>query len=248
MSYFNLSVWDIALLTIIPVQATLLAYIHRPQMKAILSIIPLPFTLATLSLGRPIDGTNIAGILLLIVFIHSVRIITYSFRFHVIFAIVFAACAYCLAGSLLARVVPHTDMMFWIITVVSFFLGIILNVLTPNIEEPGHRSPIPVLLKWFIITCVVFVLIIIKKQLLGFMTLFPMVGVVASYEMRFSLWTYCRNVHFFIIAAIPMMIAIRLTQERFGLGTALVFGWVVLLIIAVPFYMVTWKKTVLETS
>ena len=248
MSYFNLSVWDIALLTIIPVQATILAYIHRPQMKAILSIIPLPFTLATLSLGRPIDATNIAGILLLIFFIHSVRIITYSLRFHVIVAIVFAACVYCLAGSLLAEVVPHTDMMFWIITVMSFVLGIILNVLTPNIEEPGHRRPIPVLLKWFIIMCVVFMLIIIKKHLLGFMTLFPMVGVVASYEMRFSLWTYCRSVHFFIIAAIPMMIAIRLTQERFGLETALVFGWAALLIVAVPFYIITWNKKAIEAS
>ena len=80
------------------------------------------------------------------------------------------------------------------------------------------------------------------------MTLFPMVGVVATYEMRFSLWTYCRNVHFFIIASMPMMIAIRLTQARFGLETALVFGWAALLIIAVPFYMITWKKTAGEAS
>ena len=228
--------WDVALLIIIPAYATVMAYIFKPQAKAVFSIVPIPFTLATLSLGRPVDTTNAAGILLLVVFVHSVRILSSRAHVHILPSIVISSLGYCGIGSILAGVIPHTEKAFWLTIVPCFLLGILLFLLSPGIDEPGYRSPLPVPLKWIVITLVVFILIVIKKYLLGFMTVFPMVGVIAAYELRHSLWTYCRNIHVFVVAGSPMMMAIRLSQYQLGLGAALFVGWAVLLLIAVPVY------------
>ncbi|MBN1293046.1 MAG: hypothetical protein JXB48_14490 [Candidatus Latescibacteria bacterium] len=236
------TIWDVALLTVIPLQATIMAYIYRPQIKAILSIIPLPFTLATLSLGLPIDGTNVAGLLLIMFFVHSVRIMNYKFHIHIIISIFLASFSYCLFGSLLAPIIPHSNRVFWILLSISFLTGGILHIMTPQKIETGHRSPMPVMLKWIVITGVIFVLIVIKKNLQGFMTVFPMVGVVASYELRHSLWVYCRNIQLFVLLAAPMMLVIHATQQKFGLGMAIAAGWITLLIVAVPVYMIILRK------
>ena len=238
----NFNRWDIALLIIIPIQATIMAYIYHPRLKGIISIIPLPFTLATLSLGRRLDSTNAAGILLVMFYVHSVRLLSNRLRVPIVAAIVLSASGYCFLSSLLVKIIPENDTTFWTLITFSFIIGIALNIFSHGKEESGYRSPLPVAVKWLVITCVIFILIIIKKHLLGFMTLFPMVGVVAAYELRYSLWTYCRNVHIFILAGSPMMMTMYLTQERFGMGAALAAGWVVLLLIAIPAYTVMFNR------
>jgi len=70
----------------------------------------------------------------------------------------------------------------------------------------------------------------LKHQLGGFMTTFPMVGVVAAYESRHSLWTIVRRIPWVMLLMTLMMVVCRLTQERFGLAAALALSWPVLLV------------------
>ena len=72
-------------------------------------------------------------------------------------------------------------------------------------------------------------LLAIKQQLGGFTTMFPMVGVVASYESRHSLWTIVRRIAWLLVLMAPMMAAIRLWQDRVGVPWALVLAWPVML-------------------
>ena len=100
--------------------------------------------------------------------------------------------------------------------------------------EPGHRSPLPVWIKFPVIAGVIVVLVLSKQLLLGFMTMFPMVGVVTAYEARHSLWTICRQMPVLMMASAPMMAVCRLTEDRIGLGGGLALGWCVFLAILIP--------------
>ncbi len=44
------------------------------------------------------------------------------------------------------------------------------------------------------------------------------------------------------MAGSPMMMAIRLTQDKFGLAKSLLIGWAVLLLIAIPVYIFKTKR------
>ena len=92
-------------------------------------------------------------------------------------------------GALVARRLPDHDAAFWLAASGCALLGAGLLWRLPQRDEPGHRSPLPVYLKVPIILMVVATLILIKGWLRGFVTVFPMVGVIAAYEARNSLWT-----------------------------------------------------------
>ncbi|MCK5806070.1 MAG: hypothetical protein KAI66_24775 [Lentisphaeria bacterium] len=51
----------------------------------------------------------------------------------------------------------------------------------PHREEPGHRSPMSVWAKYLVVLATIALLLTLKSRLGGFMTLFPMVGVVTAY-------------------------------------------------------------------
>ncbi len=76
----NFSPWDIVLVVVVTVQAAALAYMRQPRMKAFLLSLPLPFTIMALAMNRPIDATNVMGLILLLLFTHAVRIIHQNFR------------------------------------------------------------------------------------------------------------------------------------------------------------------------
>jgi len=57
--------WDIILIVVVSITGTFAAYIPHPKWKAFLLLIPIPFTLAVLALGRPIDATNMSALLVL---------------------------------------------------------------------------------------------------------------------------------------------------------------------------------------
>ena len=72
---------------------------------------------------------------------------------------------------------------------------------------------------------------LIKQHLGGFMTMFPMVGVVAAYESRNSLWTIVRRIPWVILIMTPTLAVIRLTQARVGLPAALALAWPLVLVL-----------------
>jgi hypothetical protein len=70
----------------------------------------------------------------------------------------------------------------------------------------------------------------IKHMLAGFTTVFPMVGVVAAYESRYSLWTIVRRMAWLLILMPPMMATVRLLQPHVGMAFALLLSWPVILV------------------
>lgn len=231
MSFFgiNFIFQDIALIAVVSAQSTVLAYLHDPKWKAFLLTIPLPGTFAILSVGRPIDITNIAGLVLLLFYTHGVRILNWRFKIPIVFAIAISAAAYCLIGVFLAEILPKTEMAFWAMSVFVLVMALLFDRLLPPRNEPGHRSQLPVGMKLLIIIAVITGLIVIKKQLTGFMTVFPMVGLIAGYECRHSLWTVCRQIPIAMLAILPMFAIMRLTQPFLGYVWSLAPGWIVFL-------------------
>jgi len=65
--------WDIALVAVVSGQCTLIAYLHAPRATAFMLTLPIPFTLATLALGEPVDVTHAAGLVLFLGYANAVR-------------------------------------------------------------------------------------------------------------------------------------------------------------------------------
>jgi len=232
--------WDYALLSVVSLQATAIAYLHRPKFKVLLMGLPLPFTLATLALGDRLNVTHISGLMALLLYTHGVRLLHYNARVPIVAAIAVSAAGYSIIGTCMAGVLPVTAAAFWIAAGLGLGVAFALFAATPHREEPGHRTPLPIWMKLPIVASVIFMLIVAKHILSGFMTLFPMVGVIAAYEARRSLWAVCRQIHALALAFVPMAITIWLVQGRVGLGRALVAGWAVYLLVLVPLSWRMW--------
>ena len=104
--------WDLALLAIVSTQATLLAYVRHPKWKALIMVLPIPFTLASLSLGTPVNTTHVAALNLLLAYTHAVRLLHARAGVPIIPAIALSAAGYCGAGALLREVLPLTPAAF----------------------------------------------------------------------------------------------------------------------------------------
>ena len=66
----------------------------------------------------------------------------------------------------------------------------------------------------------------IKNGLQGFAAFFPLLSVIAGYEMRASLWTLARPVPVLMMTMTPMLIVTHLLQPTYGLGIGLAAGWI----------------------
>lgn len=232
--WVTLGTWDVVLIIAVSLQATALAYLGHPRWKAFLLSLPVPFTVASLSLNTRVDVTNVAGLPLLMAYTCGVYALHRRLRVPIILSIVVCAAGYCAVASLLAPRLPTTEAAFWGLSVAVLAMGAVLLRLMPAREEPAHRSPLPVYVKLPLIAAVILGLVIIKHQLRGFMTLFPMVGVVASYEGRHCLWTLCRQIPVVMLTMLPMMVAMRIIYPLGGMAWAVIGGWVVLLALLIP--------------
>lgn len=232
--------WDLALIVLVSLQATLLAYLPQPRWKAFLFTLPIPFTLATLSLGQPVNCTNVAGLLLLFGYAGGVYVLHARWQFPIVPAIIACAIGYCGLAALLAPHLPQSDLAFWGVVTFVFLTGVLLYSIMPARDEPSYRSPLPVHLKLPLIMMVIFFLVLVKRYLQGFMTMFPMVGVIGSYEGRHCLWTLTRQVPVLMMTTLPMMVTMRLLYPFAGLAGSLAGGWVVFLAILIPLTRRQW--------
>jgi hypothetical protein len=230
--------WDIGLVIIVSLQATLLAYMARPQWKAIILSLPIPFTVATLAVAQRPNITHVLGLVLLFSYTQGVRVLYTRLRVPIVFAIVFSALSYCVVAGLLAPWLPGGEAAFWLASAAVLALAIGLFRALPARREPDYRSTLPVWLKLPIIIAVIVCLVILKGWLQGFMALFPMVGVVAAYEARYSLWTMGRQIPVMMMAMVPMIVVSHLTQPAVGLGLSLVAGWLAFFAVFLP---VAWR-------
>jgi hypothetical protein len=239
---FAFTGWDWLLLVAVSLMGTTLAYLHHPKWKALILSLPIPFTLASLSLGRNVDTTNMLGLLFLVIYTNGVRWLYLRLKLPILAAILLSGGAYAVLATSLAPFIPRTEPVFWIATVGVFLSALGLLRLMPHRDEPGHRTPLPVWIKFPLIAGVVLLLVIAKNMLQGFMTMFPMVGLVAAYEARHSLWTICRAIPQFTLWMAPTLAVIHVLQPHLGLGLALVIGWVVYLALLIPFTARHWQR------
>ena len=237
----SIGIWDVILLLAVSAHATLLAYIHHPRLKALVYVLPIPFTLATLALGRPVGSSHALGLLLLPLYPNGVRWLHVNARLPIVAAIALTAGSYGVTGALLVRTVPATAITFWAALGCALAVAVSLELLLPHRDERGHRSPLPVFVKFTAVSGVIVCLVAAKHLLQGFMALFPMVGTVAAYEARKSLWTLGRQIPTQMTAMVFLLGVCRLVQRRAGVPVGLAAGWCVFLAVFIPLTRRMWR-------
>lgn len=247
MPIFNISLgfWDFALILVVALQATAIAYLSETRWKSLALTLPLPFTTIVLSLGNPLDASNVLSLITLMVYVTSVYLLYIHIRIPIIISIVLSVIIYATLSSQLVPLVPHTDQAFWISALCIFILGHLLRRILPHPSGPAYRTPLPLWQKLPTILLVVGILVTLKNSLQGFASLFPLLGTVGAYEVRRNLWILVRSVPTLMCALIPLMIVVRIAQTYVGLLGAFAFGWIVFLPIL---WWLQQPQPVLDTS
>jgi len=224
-------IWDFILIAVVAIQAGILSYVADPRKKSLVLVFPFPFTIATFSLGGKIDATNVTGLINLAIFTYGVWLFHSRMKINIIVSIVFFAIFYCICGILLARILPQNEMAFWVSCLIVVIAGLMLALFTECPCENPYRTDLSPLIKIPIIVVVVTLLVMIKKFLSGFMTVFPMVGVVAAYESRFMLASVCRQIPVLMICLVSLMMTVKIFSQFFSIYFSFLFGWIVFLIV-----------------
>ncbi|MBI5833388.1 MAG: hypothetical protein HZB16_13905 [Armatimonadetes bacterium] len=242
MSLVHFGAPEWTMVAAISAQATSVAYLHQPRVKAAICSLPIPFTTASLSLGRPVTVHNLLALTLLYLFAVTVRWLHTRWRVPIVLAIVLSAGEYVALGAFLNQAVPDSGPLFWMTAIATITVGFWLLARMPHRAETGYRSPLPVYLKVPILSGVIALMVLLKGLLGGFMTLFPIISSVGSYEARHSLWTLVRQFPVTMITITPMLIACRLCQSHLPLGWTLAVGWLAFAAAFVPLTRADWAS------
>ena len=223
--HLDFGVWDFSLLVVVVSMSLLLAYLRTPRLKALVLMMPIPFTLATLMVGKGVTVSTVFGVFTLILFTTCVRLLHTKAGWPIVRTLAVCLFGYCVIGVLIAQFVPDSDWLFWSALIAMVITGFVCGAMMPHREEPHHRTPLPVWKKAPIIFCVVVLLVCAKKLLEGFTQTFPMVGLVGNYEARHSLWTVNRSLIRSMVPFSLMFIPIRVLMPKHGVGFGLSVGW-----------------------
>ncbi|MCL2645831.1 MAG: hypothetical protein FWD61_02370 [Phycisphaerales bacterium] len=222
--------YDYALIVLVTLQATAVAYLHRPQLKALVFMLPIPFTCSALAVGKPIGVDNIAGLFLFLFYMFFVLILHIRFRVAIIPTILISALIYCFVGGIVRPFIPRGTLCIIVssLAAVALVALLILRQMPPR-QEPGQRTDLPIYLKIPILAAIVVALLSIKSLLGGFITLFPIMGMISAYEARNSLYTLTRHAPILILLLVPTISTIIVAQNYLPLPPALLAGWAVYL-------------------
>lgn len=223
---------------------TVMAYIPSPRWKAFLLSLPFPFTITNLSVGIPLGTSHALGMLVMLLFTHMVRWLHYGLKLAILPAILISAAVYVGSGIVLNHIVTPSTVSFWLILGLDLSTGLLLLRLVSHRQEPAYRSPLPIAIKTLAIMGVVTVLVLLKRLLGGFMTMFPMVGVVAAYEARHSLWTIARQISIVLVTMTVMMCTMWIAQHALGVSIAVspAAGWVAFLAVLLPITLIQHRR------
>jgi hypothetical protein len=238
----SLTFWDWLLVGAVTCQSTVLAYLHHPLLKSFVLSLPIPFTLAMLAVNQPVDVTHVAAFGLLLLFYHVVRVAYRLWKWPIVAAIALAVGLHVGLASVLCGMLPRGGGAFWLTVALVVLAALGLNWGFPHQAEEGYRTPLPVWLKMPAIGLVTLGVVLAKGHLQGFVTAFPMVGLIAAYEGRFVLGTLCRQMPIFTLMVFPMILMIRIGQAYWGYAWAMVPGWLVFLGILIPVALGQWRR------
>lgn len=231
---------DFALLAVVSLQVTAMAYLPHPRWKALALALPFPFTTIALGQAQPIDATHVLALLVLLIYYHAIRLLHHYWP--IVPSIALGLVLYIGSSRTLLALVPIQSESFWICVGAVSLLALALFAWQPPRSEPHHRTPLPVYLKLPTVAAVVGLLIYIKSALQGFATLFPLVGVVGLYEARKGLWSVCRQAPVFAMGMCALLTAAYMTQPSLGLPTALLIGWATYLLVLLPLTLRMWRR------
>lgn len=220
---------DVSLVLVVTTMGAAIAYLQNPEQKATVLMLPVPFTLTTLSVGKPIDCINVLAIGGVFGYTILVWLLHERLRVPIIAAIAVAVMGYCLLGTLLVQFGPSGCIAFWVAIAGTVVTGAVMLATLPNREGRQHRTPLPVWVKAPALAAVASGLIEIKHVIGGFATMFPLVGIMASYESRHSLWTIVRRMAWVLLLKPSMLAVIWLLQPHVGLTAAIFLSWPVYL-------------------
>jgi hypothetical protein len=227
----NFGVYDILLMIVVVLMIVGVSYLKHPRWKAFIMLLPLPSTVATLSLGKPVDASFLIGLPLVMLFFCFIYFLYKKLGVNIVIAIIISTISYGLTGILILPFLSTSPLVFWIIFLFVISFGVVLYNFMPEPNETGHRTMLPLYIKIPVVVIVVFLLINMKYLLGGFMPMFPMVGVLAAYEARHCLKTVFSQIPSAIMALAPMFAVCYLTQNIWGLYGGLGLGWLVYLVL-----------------
>ena len=236
-----MSGWDGALIVTVTGMVAFMATLRTPRRKALVLTFPVPFTIATLAVGRPIDVTHVSALFLLFGYTVGVWALHRTAGLHLVASIVVSATGFVTIASALNHALPRTDASFWLAVAGTALAAVALLRLLPVRDERAGRRDLPLAVKLPIVLATVTFLVWIKDVLGGFMTLFPMVGVLASYENRAGLWTNARQIPVVMLTMLPLMVVSHWTVEQVGLPASLAIGWIAFSLALVPFLIRGWR-------
>jgi hypothetical protein len=224
-----LGFWDVMLVLVVTFQAMAVAYLSSPKWKGLALSLPLPFTTIVLSLGDPVDASNVLSMATLLVYVSCVWFLYDKMKLTIVISIALGVLMYVLLGSVLVGLVPKTDDVFWMAIVGVFGLGVFLLRVLPRPSKPPYRTPLPLWQKLPTVFLVVGILVTIKNHLGGFASLFPLLGTVGAYEVRNDLWILVRTVPVLMCSLTVLIVVAHLAQGTWGLHGGLMMGWLAFL-------------------
>lgn len=220
-------------MVVVTAMSGFVVFFRNPAWKAFVLGLPLPFTCATLSLGKEVGIASVAGLVVLLLFTHGVRLGYYRLKWPIVPVIALCVAGYCGLATLLNRHLPPGEGAFWTAVVLVIAVGVLFFRLSPAVPEPHYRSPLPLWIKIPVIAAVVALLVLLKSRIGGFMATFPMVGLISAYEARHSLHTTCRQIAMCLFGMAFMMGVIHALHRLLApalppaaaLGLSLAAGW-----------------------
>jgi hypothetical protein len=233
--------WDVALIASVAALVVIMAALRDPRRKALVLTLPIPFTVATLAVAAPIDVSHVLALSLLLGYTVGVWFLHRRCRLPLALAVATMAGAFVAAATLLAGVLPRTPAAFWAALLATFAVATLLRMRLPQSDEVAQRRDLPLSLKVPAVVAVVSALVLLKGSMGGFMTLFPMVGLLASFENRAGLYANVRQIPVVMLTMLPLMATAFLLEPRLGLGTALLVGWLPFLAVVAPFLVRGWR-------
>lgn len=234
----DLTVWDGLLIAVVTAQSLAMAYAGSPRFKRLFMTLPFPFTVVVLSVGRPIDASNFVSMAVLLGYTQACRLLPSRFGVPIVPTILVSVAGYTAVGWLLSDLVPTSDEAFWISAAVTVVAGFWLARILRDVDERPYRTTLPLAVKLPVLLLISTVLVLIKNGLQGFAGFFPLVSVIAAYETRTSPWTLAKPVPVLMITIAPMLVAARLVQPTYGLGTGMAAGWLVFLFV----FALLWRR------
>jgi len=244
-----LDFWDWLLVLLVAAFGTISSFVRDPQIKAVFATVPVPFGLAWLAVGLPVGVYNAAGMFLVLVYVHTVRIF-HEKGIPILVSIGLGISTYIVGGLFLIQYLLDEPWVFHILTAMAAGTGILLLKIQRHHIGTPYRTPLHPIPKFLAMFGVVYGLALIKQWLLGFTPFFPMMNSITSYEARHSLWVQCRQIPVFLVAAWPMLEVMYSAERHWHWGRAWVLtsGVVLYMVVFLPINHWLRRQTMVTVS